>query len=93
MKDFLLFYKLNKVSLYYHTILSEDSQLNNYVLNQCGKEETVQEGKDVTLEGKNVDYAYEFTKGLEEFKTNEKLGYRTAGSEPELKTVEKIEEG
>ncbi|WP_053591697.1 M28 family peptidase [Bacillus sp. FJAT-22090] len=64
------------------------------------KEETVQEGKDVTLEGKNenylsavdVDYAYEFTKSLEEFKTNEKLGYRTAGSEAELKTGEKIGE-
>lgn len=64
------------------------------------KEETVQEGKDVTLEGNNenylsavdVDYAYEFTKSLEEFKTNEKLGYRTAGSEAELKTGEKIGE-
>ncbi|MDF2065439.1 hypothetical protein [Bacillus sp. Cr_A10] len=44
------------------------------------------------LSAVDVDYAYEFTKGLEEFKTNEKLGYRTAGSEPELKTVEKIEE-
>ncbi|MEI4770136.1 M28 family peptidase [Psychrobacillus sp. FJAT-51614] len=64
------------------------------------KEENIQEGKDVTLEGKNenylsavdVDYGYEFTKSLEEFKSNEKLGYRTAGSEAELKTGEKIGE-
>ncbi|MFB5089242.1 hypothetical protein PGC35_18945 [Psychrobacillus sp. PGGUH221] len=45
------------------------------------------------LSAVDVDYAYEFTKGLEEFKTNEKLGYRTAGSEAELKTGKKIEEG
>ena len=64
------------------------------------KEETVQEGKMTAREDANskylsvvdVDYAYNFTKSLEEFKTNEKLGYRTAGSEAELKTGEKIGE-
>ncbi|GGA41866.1 M28 family peptidase [Psychrobacillus lasiicapitis] len=64
------------------------------------KEETVQEGKMTTREDVNsnylsavdLDYAYNFTKSLEEFKTNEKLGYRTAGSEAELKTGEKIGE-
>lgn len=47
---------------------------------------------DDYLSAVDVDYAFEFTKGLEEFKTNEKLGYRTAGSEAELKTGEKIAE-
>lgn len=37
------------------------------------------------------NYAYDFAKGLEQFKTNEKLGYRTAGSEAELQTGEHIE--
>lgn len=44
------------------------------------------------LSAVDVDYAFEFTKSLEEFKTNEKLGYRTAGSVAELKTGEKIAE-
>ena len=44
------------------------------------------------LSSVDVDYSYNFTKGLEEFKTNEKLGYRTAGSEAELKTGQKIGE-
>ncbi|WP_313893393.1 M28 family peptidase [Psychrobacillus sp.] len=71
----------------------EDSQKNV-------QKETVQDGKIVSVEDTNnnylsavdVDYAYNFTKSLEEFKTNEKLGYRTAGSEAELKTGEKIAE-
>ena len=42
------------------------------------------------LSAVDVDYAYNFTKSLEEFKSNEKLGYRTAGSQAELKTGEKI---
>ncbi len=59
------------------------------------KEEPVLEGKienatDAYLSAVDVDYAYEFTKSLGEFKTNEKLGYRTAGSEAEIKTGEKI---
>ncbi|MBD7946301.1 MULTISPECIES: M28 family peptidase [Psychrobacillus] len=45
---------------------------------------------DEYLSSVDVNYAYEFTKSLEEFKTNEKLGYRTAGSVAELKTGEKI---
>ena len=40
----------------------------------------------------DVEYSYNFTKGLEEFKTNEKLGYRTAGSEAEILTGNKIYE-
>lgn len=63
-------------------------------------EETVEDVKPVSLtDEKNqylsevdVEYAFEFTKGLEEYKTNEKLGYRTAGSEAERKTGEKIGE-
>lgn len=61
------------------------------------KEEVVPE-KDLVdanedyLSAVDVDYAFEFTKSLEEFKTNEKLGYRTAGSVAELKTGEKIAE-
>lgn len=34
----------------------------------------------------DVDYTYQFTKKLETFKTNEKLGYRTAGSVAEHQT-------
>lgn len=61
------------------------------------KEEAVPEkklidGNEKYLSAVDVDYAFEFTKSLEEFKTNEKLGYRTAGSEAELKTGEKIAE-
>lgn len=61
------------------------------------KEEAVTEKKVIDineeyLSAVDVDYAYDFTKSLEEFKTNEKLGYRTAGSEAELKTGEKIAE-
>lgn len=66
------------------------------------KEESTEVKKEVTpekdlisvnedyLSAVDVDYAFGFTKSLEEFKTNEKLGYRTAGSEAELKTGEKI---
>lgn len=38
----------------------------------------------------DVDYSYNFTKGLGEFKTNEKLGFGTAGSEAEIQTGNKI---
>ena len=44
------------------------------------------------LEYVDTEYSYNFTKSLEEYKTNEKLGYRTAGSDAELKTGEKIAE-
>lgn len=50
------------------------------------------DGNEKYLSAVDVDYAFEFTKSLEEFKTNEKLGYRTAGSKAELKTGEKIAE-
>ncbi|WP_222122587.1 M28 family peptidase [Bacillus sp. FJAT-22090] len=63
-----------------------------------GTEETVQDGKKASvkdtknnyLSAVDVDYAFQFAKSLEEYKTNEKLGYRTAGSKAELKTGEKI---
>ncbi|WP_199203760.1 M28 family peptidase [Sporosarcina sp. P16b] len=48
--------------------------------------------KDKYLSEVDVEYAFEFAKGMEEYKTNEKLGYRTAGSEAERKTGEKIGE-
>lgn len=38
----------------------------------------------------DANYSYEFAKSLEQFKTNEKLGYRTAGSTAELQTGKKI---
>jgi Iap family predicted aminopeptidase len=44
------------------------------------------------LEKVDLDYSFNFAKSLEEFKTNEKLGYRTAGSEAEIKTGNKIYE-
>ena len=47
--------------------------------------------KDQYLSAVDVEYAFDFAKGLEEYKTNDKLGYRTAGSEAERKTGEKIE--
>lgn len=55
------------------------------------KDGVIDQLKDDYLSSVDVDYAYEFTKSLEEFKTNEKLGYRTAGSEAELKTGEKLD--
>lgn len=44
------------------------------------------------LDNVDVDYAFEVAKSLEEFKTNEKLGYRTAGSDAEIKTGNTIYE-
>ena len=44
------------------------------------------------LEKIDLDYSFSFAKSLEEFKTNGKLGYRTAGSEAEIKTGNKIYE-
>lgn len=38
----------------------------------------------------DVDYTFNFAKALEAFKTNEKLGYRTAGSQAEIETGNKI---
>ncbi|MHA6261410.1 M28 family peptidase [Sporosarcina sp. CAU 1771] len=40
----------------------------------------------------DVEYAFEFAKSLEQFKTNEKLGFRTAGSVAEIETGEHIGE-
>lgn len=38
----------------------------------------------------DVDYSFNFAKSLEEFKSNEKLGYRTSGSQAEIETGKKI---
>ena len=38
----------------------------------------------------DVAYSFDFAKSLEEFKSNEKLGYRTAGSQAEIETGNKI---
>lgn len=38
----------------------------------------------------DVNYSFNFAKALEEFKSNEKLGYRTAGSKAEIQTGNKI---
>ncbi|WP_342511915.1 M28 family peptidase [Sporosarcina sp. FSL K6-1522] len=53
---------------------------------------TYEDAKSDYLAKVDVDYAFTFAKSLEEFKTNEKLGYRTAGSEAEIKTGQKIAE-
>lgn len=57
---------------------------------EAGTEKKLVDVNEEYLSAVDVDYAFDFTKSLEEFKTNEKLGYRTAGSEAELKTGEKI---
>lgn len=44
------------------------------------------------LQAFDVDYTYHFTKKLETFKTNDKLGYRTAGSDAEHQTGAMIAE-
>ena len=49
-----------------------------------------EDAKSDYLSKVDVDYAYNFTKSLEEFKTNEKLGYRTAGSQAEIQTGNNI---
>lgn len=64
--------------------------------NSATQKDEAEQGKKETNEDKflsKVDehYAYEFAKSLEQFKTNEKLGYRTAGSEAELQTGEHIQ--
>ncbi len=38
----------------------------------------------------DVDYSFNFAKSLEEFKSNEKLGYRTSGSQAEIETGNRI---
>ena len=64
--------------------------------NSATQKDEAEQSKKETNEDKflnKVDehYAYEFAKSLEQFKTNDKLGYRTAGSEAELQTGEHIQ--
>ena len=66
--------------------------------NSATQKDEAEQSKKETNEDKflnKVDehYAYEFAKSLEQFKTNDKLGYRTAGSEAELQTGEHIQIG
>ncbi len=42
------------------------------------------------IEKIDTNYSYELAKRMEEYKTNETLGYRTAGSEAEIKTGQMI---
>ncbi|WP_172370822.1 M28 family peptidase [Sporosarcina jiandibaonis] len=77
--------QLNAITLLLVTVL---------FLSACSKKETLNEPKGGPFENAqndylskvDVDYAYNFAKSLEEFKTNEKLGYRTAGSQAEIQT-------
>lgn len=57
-----------------------------------GTMSTIEQAKKDYLAHIDVDYSFNIAKGLEEFKSNEKLGYRPAGSEAELKTGNKIYE-
>lgn len=54
------------------------------------KAATMEQLKESYLANVDVDYAFEIAKSLEEFKTNERLGYRTAGSWAEIATGNKI---
>lgn len=48
------------------------------------------EDQKSVLEKIDTKYSYDLAKKMEEFKTNEELGYRTAGSEAEIKTGQMI---
>ena len=64
----------------------------------CGKqsaENTAQTEADAAqayLDKVDVDYSYDLALKLEEIRSNEKLGYRTAGSEAELATGDMLKE-
>ena len=64
----------------------------------CGKqsaESTAQTEADAAqayLDKVDVDYSYDLALKLEEIRSNEKLGYRTAGSEAELATGDMLKE-
>lgn len=61
----------------------------------CQKDKTVvslAEAQQSYLSSIDTDYAYELALKLEENKTNEQLGYRTAGSEAEFLTGEMLKE-
>ncbi|AFS77593.1 M28 family peptidase [Gottschalkia acidurici 9a] len=67
-----------------------------YLFTACNnsntKSKTIEEVNKAYLSKVDVDYSFSFAKSLEEFKTNEKLGYRTSGSDAEIKTGNKIYE-
>ncbi len=64
------------------------------LLTGCGQKEfktqTTEAVRNDYLSKVDVNYSFHFAKALEEFKTNEKLGYRTAGSGAEIETGNKI---
>ncbi|MGL4344645.1 MAG: M28 family peptidase [Cellulosilyticaceae bacterium] len=53
---------------------------------------TIERAQKAYLEKVDVNYGYELAKRLETYKSNETLGYRTAGSEAELQTGEMLYE-
>ncbi|MBS4224706.1 M28 family peptidase [Lederbergia citrea] len=58
--------------------------------NKSEKTAAIESANNKYLSKVDVDYSFNFAKSLEEFKSNEKLGYRPAGSEAEIKTGNKI---
>lgn len=56
------------------------------------EESAIEALNEAYLSKVDVNYSYEFAKSLEEFKTNKKLGYRTAGSDAEILTGNRIYE-
>jgi Iap family predicted aminopeptidase len=60
--------------------------------NETATNSVFDKASEAYLEKVDLDYSFNFAKSLEEFKTNDKLGYRTAGSEAEIKTGNKIYE-
>lgn len=87
--------KLKKIFMFVAVVLVIAMSLTVY-----GKLGVGTEVKGATIQGFNesyrakvdVDYAFQVAKSLEEFKSNEKLGYRPAGSDAEIKTGLKIAE-
>ena len=63
-------------------------------LTGCGQKDAKPKATEIVssdyLSKVDVDYTFNFAKVLEEFKSNEKLGYRTAGSQAEIETGNKI---
>ena len=68
------------------TILLTGCQPKNPTDGQAteGKAGTLQQAQEQFMSAAKVDYAYDLAVKLADYKTNDKLGYRTAGSEAEL---------
>lgn len=59
---------------------------------QAREKITVESAQNAYLQKVDTTYSYELAKKLETYKTNETLGYRTAGSEAEIQTGEMLYE-